>query len=360
MRRLLLSLVLVLGMLAGVSGVASAGHVPVSPFDGDAATTERVGSGPTRNYTAVDISRNRFEDGAADSVVLATAWDFADALTSGSLLEHAPLLFAYDTIPPETMYEIRRVLPQGRTVYIVGGEKVVGPDVEQELENEGYRWRRLSGPTRIETAIAVADEVLRRFPGTRRATLARAYGTEEDPTAAWADSISAGGWVANEQLPLLITPREELSANVDAWLERNGIHTTVLLGGTAALSEQVEASVPGPQRIAGTERAGTAAAIATELWGTSTTGARTFVVVNGFGNDSPIQDYIFGLPAAGIVADHDAPLLVVATDHVPGATEKLVSAPGCTPEVEMVISGMTMQVSEERQAELEQLDAGTC
>lgn len=359
MRRLLLISVLITTLLTPLTP-AWAAHTPVSPFDDDPATTERVGWGATRYDNVVDISRNRFEDGAADSVVLATGYDFADALTSGSLLEHAPLLFVSHTIPDEVMHEIRRVLPQDRTVYIVGGEHVVGPEVERELEEAGYPWRRLAGETRIETALAVGDEVLRRFPGTRRASVARAWGTGSDPTAAWADSISAGGWVAAQHVPLVITHRDELHPKVDTWLDRHGIETTILFGGEAALSAQVEAAVPGPRRIAGPERASTAVAIAQELWGASSTGPRRFVIINGFGNESGIQDYIFGLPAAGIVADHQAPLLVVATGHIPEATRQLVSTTGCTPEVEMVISGMPMQVSDEREAELDRLDAGTC
>ncbi len=54
---------------------------------------------------------------------------------------------------------------------------------------------------------------------------------------------------------------------------------TVLPGGTAALSTAVEQQVPNPLRFAGSERASTAAAIATGLW---SPGADRFVIINGY------------------------------------------------------------------------------
>src|SRR5690606_7020430 len=100
-------------------------------------------------------------------------------------------------------------------------------------------------PSRVETALAVADEVLRLHPGAD-VLLARAFGAAGNETSAWADSVTAGGLAAWAGAPILLTSTDSLHPSVAAWLAGHAIHRTFLLGGTAALSTAVEVAVPGP------------------------------------------------------------------------------------------------------------------
>ena len=113
--------------------------------------------------------------------------------------------------------------------------------------------------------------------------------------------------------------------------------TTVLLGGEAALSAAVEAAVPGPLRVAGPDRAATAAAIAVDLLGFTATGERRVVVFNPF---QP-RGWTRGLAIAGLAAAEDVPVLALADASVPPATADLVRSGSGEPEVDVLVAGPT-------------------
>lgn len=131
-------------------------------------------AGATRLETAVAISRQSFpSDGSAGAVVLATgrppasgggpATSSPDALAAAPLAAdvNAPVLLIgapapSGQLPDVVMEEIRRVLPAGGTVYLVGGSAVIDPHVEDVLSDAGYSPRRLAGSSREATSLAVA------------------------------------------------------------------------------------------------------------------------------------------------------------------------------------------------------------
>lgn len=153
-------------------------------FDGDVSTYERIF---VSNFDSagIQISKLRFGEHEADYATLARdgggrlceqGGDFAaDALAASGLNSDGPLLFTYGcSLRDSTRAELDRVLADGGTVYVLGGEEAVSPRVVEQLENDGYVVKRLAGATRIETAIAVADEVRRLHPDVTIASVARA------------------------------------------------------------------------------------------------------------------------------------------------------------------------------------------
>jgi len=73
-----------------------------------------------------------------------------------------PLLFTDPAgLTPATAAELQRVLPRGAVVYVLGGERAVAPAVVDDLSARGYAVRRLAGASRVETALAIADEARR-------------------------------------------------------------------------------------------------------------------------------------------------------------------------------------------------------
>ncbi len=130
-----------------------------APVGGDGAQTQRL-TGPTRIETAVATSVDAFTAGSAGAVVLGRSDVAADALAGTPLAagDDGPLLLSTSqSLHPATAAEIDRVLPAGGTVYLLGGTAALSAQVEADLS--GYTVRRLSGPSRIETALAVAREV---------------------------------------------------------------------------------------------------------------------------------------------------------------------------------------------------------
>ncbi|MGI9018132.1 MAG: cell wall-binding repeat-containing protein [Euzebya sp.] len=127
---------------------------------GDPGATTRRLNGLSRIETAVRVSQNGYAADAAGAVVLARADIAADALAGTALASAAGgpvLLTPSDQLHPATAAEINRVLPDGATVYLLGGTSALSPQVEGALAD--YDVRRLAGASRFETAVEVARAV---------------------------------------------------------------------------------------------------------------------------------------------------------------------------------------------------------
>lgn len=292
---------------------------------------ERV-SGDDPVATALSVSQRRYPDGDAEYVVLSREDDFVDSLAGAPLTAGGPLLYtATSALAAPTRDELDRVLPAGGVVYLLGGTAAVAGPIEDDLRRDGFDVRRLGGASRFETAVAVADEVRRLHPATTDVALARATARPDAPTSAWADSITGGAWAAARGVPLLLTDSSGLHPAAAQALDSFEPSRTVLLGGEVALSATVEAAVPTPLRVAGAERAGTAAAVAAELWGPSD----RYVLFNAYQPDG----WAYGLAAAGIAADDAAPLLVSDVAAVPDPTLDLVQPCGGSATPVTVVGG---------------------
>ncbi len=352
MRRIVTGVVLVavIGLPRAVPAWSQAGG---SPFDGDPATTERLDAA-TPADAAVRISQLRFGDEAAQVVVLSRDDTFADSLAGAVLTGAGPLLLTpTSTLSPAARTELDRVLPSGGRVYLLGGEAALSATVESGLLGDGYDVVRLAGATRVETSVAVAEEVRAHGGDLGTVMLARADGPADNPTAAWADSVTGGAWSASTQTPILLTPTAALHPDVADAVARFEPQRTVLLGGTVALNEAVRASVPNPQRVAGAERAATAAAIARDLWGP----VSRYIVMNGWMEDG----WAYGLAAAGLAADTGAPLLLTQADTVPIDTLRQVAA-GCEEPAgfDVVVVGTPQRISAAATDLITSVDGGPC
>jgi len=243
-------------------------------------------AGGDRISTAVAVSTEAFPDRAA-SVYLARADQFADAVAAGSLSDGPVLLVpSCGAVPAAVRDEIDRLGPD--RVVSLGGEQAIC----QELLDEAAGDRpadRLAGNGRIGTALAISRA---RFPtGSPIAYLARAD-VEADALAA---GVLDGG-------PILLVPScGTLPTDVEEELRRLAPDEVVALGGDAAVcpsllsSAQEGAGAAGQRRLAGTDRSGTALAIARERFPTGpvnvylANGARSAdAVVAGALRDGPI------------------------------------------------------------------------
>ncbi|WP_370325066.1 cell wall-binding repeat-containing protein [Euzebya sp.] len=132
------------------------GPPPVDDPDG----IERL-FGVTRVQTAIAISRDLWPDGAAETAVIATAGNFADAQTATPLAAgRGPLLLSgLDALHPDTAAELERAVSPGATVHLVGGTAVLSEQVAEDVRALGFEVVRLAGVGRGETSVAIADAV---------------------------------------------------------------------------------------------------------------------------------------------------------------------------------------------------------
>jgi hypothetical protein len=95
--------------------------------------------------------------------VLARSDAYYDALAGSTLAIDAtgPLLLTPpNELDPGVAAELRRVLPAGSTVYVLGGPLALSPAVAATVQAEGYSVVRLAGQDMYGTAIAIAKRVI--------------------------------------------------------------------------------------------------------------------------------------------------------------------------------------------------------
>jgi hypothetical protein len=119
-------------------------------------------AGADRLATSIAISQDTWASQQAQSVVLAR-WDaFPDALagTPLAVANDAPLLLTPSGGLSTTIAgEIKRVLPVGRTVYLLGGTTALSPAVADAVGRLGYRVVRLGGADRYATAVTISTHL---------------------------------------------------------------------------------------------------------------------------------------------------------------------------------------------------------
>lgn len=310
----------------GLMDVVKALSTPLGGGTTNQATTgvTPVGTATDLVQAAAEVSRTAFTtDATATMAVLARDDAFADSLAGAALAgAKGPILYTAGGpdagLRAETAAELRRVLVPGSTVNLLGGPGAISDRVRNEVQAMGFVVRRLQGPSRVETALAIADAV---SPAPQRVILARAD--------QWADAVTGGAYAAAAGVPLLLTQSDSLHPAVAAWLMAKQPAEVILLGGEAALSSAVAAAVPANWiRIAGSTRAGTAVAVAKYLWNrrVGTIGDR-FVAVDGFASDS----WSPALAASVLSAKQVAPQILVnggAPDSVSPETAAYLSELG--------------------------------
>lgn len=192
-------------------------------------------SGKTRIETAIQIS-NRFygwDDSSVENVILANGFNFADALAGVPLSKalDAPILLTggknlEDSIKNQLQYL------NTKNVYILGGGAAVSNDIEKKLKDSGYDVERLSGISRYETAVVIAEKLAELKGVPTELFLANG--------ASFADALSVGPVAAAGGSPLLYVPSSgELDYTTGEFIASCNTQNVVVLGGTGAVIEDV-------------------------------------------------------------------------------------------------------------------------
>ena len=255
-------------------------------------------SGTDRIATAVAVSQGSFPAGNAGAVVLARADDYPDALVGGPLAaaKNAPLLLTEgSTLPTETGTEVKRVLPAGGTVYVLGGTSAIPTSVTSQLTSLGYTVTRYSGADRYATAVAVATAL------GSPTTVLLATGVN------FPDALAAGPAAAHVHGAILLTDGSTVPAETATYLA--GAHVTYAIGGPAA------AALPAATAIVGNDRYATAAAVATKFFPSSA----TVGVATGTG----FPDALAGGAQLALMG---GPLLLSSAASVPASTSSYLTA----------------------------------
>ena len=213
---------------------------PVEP------TIVRLG-GANRYETSVKVSKAGWT--TSDNVVLARGDEFADALTAAPFAKqlNAPILLTSSkSLDSSVKAELARL--KAKKVYVIGGTGAISSAVVNTITAMGIRVERISGSDRYATSLAIADKM------TNKSQVFLATGTS------YADALSISSYAAATGSPILLTAKNQMTAEAVKFIKDNNSKVYVI-GGTGVISEAAVKGIAGAERIAGADRYATNLAV---------------------------------------------------------------------------------------------------
>lgn len=265
-------------------------------------TISRV-AGSDRFSTAAEASR-AFSPGV-DVVYVASGSDFPDALAGAARAAYygGPLLLTQtNAVPTATRDAMNRLRPT--RVVVLGGTGAVSDSVAKSLQamTTGRALQRVGGSNRYDTAALIAGY----YPP--RGKVAYVATGEDFP-----DALAGAALAGRDKAPVLLTKPTSVPAATAKALSTLRPDRIVVLGSTGAVSAGVASqlarytSTGSVTRLAGSDRYGTAAAVAKQF---ST--ATSVYVPSG-------ENFPDALAAAAVAGSFGAPVLLTRSDRLPDA-----------------------------------------
>jgi ell wall binding domain 2 (CWB2) len=285
--------------LAGLVGTAAltggfSGPSTASPYGAPPPVTQF--SGADRVSTGIMAGQQAFPTtGQAGAVVLARDDFYADALGGSALAvtKRAPL---YITPPagldPRVATEIQRVLATGKTVYVLGGDAALDPSIDTQLTTMGYVPQRVFGPTRFDTAVAIAGVL------GDPASIIEATGFD------FPDGLCGGASAGKLGGAVLLTGGSSQAPATANYLAAHPSDTRYALGGPAAAAD------PTAQPLVGSDRYATCVLAAQKFFSAP--------VSVGLATGEQFPDALVGGAHIGALG---GPLLLTQTASLPTATD---------------------------------------
>lgn len=183
--------------------------------------------------TMAAITKQGFD--SSGTVIVATAGGYWDALAASSLagVNYCPILLTDgNALSTQTSSEIKRL--KASKVYIVGGVAAVSAKVESSLKSlSGVKTvKRLAGGVAVDTALKIFEEGKGSWGTTAVVATSETF---QD-----ALSVSPYGFAKRAPIFLANASTHKLDSHVLAALKSGGFSRIVIVGGTAALSSQLE------------------------------------------------------------------------------------------------------------------------
>ncbi|PKK39287.1 N-acetylmuramoyl-L-alanine amidase [Clostridiaceae bacterium JG1575] len=279
--------------LKDMAGNVTDRTITIKRGDFDNTINEKF-SGKDRFETSVLISKELFPN--AQTVILASARSYPDALTGGPLAYHmrAPILITEkSTVPKVIMDEIIRL--GAKKIIILGRELSIDQKVVEQLEDRGIKTERIGGQNRYETSVKVAERIMNY---AQPHEFAMASGER------FQDALSIVPAASMNGMPVLLTGRTVFPEPVQKFLEKQMPSKVYIIGGYRVVDPKVVKMIPSQsvERIAGANRYETSVQVAKRFFKDSSH------VTVASGLDFP--DALTG----GVYAAHwRAPVLLVGT-----------------------------------------------
>lgn len=259
-RAVVLALVITTGAVVAPAPAASA---QTDDTESDPVQVVRYG-GADRYETSLLVAQAVATDAGRklDHVVMVSGRHWHDAVVAAAVagrVQGPVLMTPPDRLRDDALAFLQRVGATNVTVVATGEgpDATVSPETSAALEEAGLSVTRLGGADRYETAVSVAEWMVGQNVQDASSRTAIVASGE-----VFADALVAGPLSARRGIPVLLSGSDELHPAVAEFLDDAGIERVVLLGGTAALSAEVESAVAALEitvdRLAGATRFETA------------------------------------------------------------------------------------------------------
>lgn len=274
----------------------------------DDVTPARVG-GAERTATAANVALRAFPAGT-DQAIITTSFTAQDALISASLAgatDAAMLLVNPNQVPEATAAALQELGVQ--TITLVGNEASISAAVQEELAVD-YDVVRINGATPYAIAAAVADQTVE-VAGTMQINGLRTVLLANGET--FPDALSGSAAAYAGPLPVLYTEPAQLREEVSTFLDARDIQQVIILGGTLAVSDEVQTALENRGRkvvrLGGQTRVETSTVIA--AWTEEELSFATDTIILARGDDFPDA-----LTAGQLGGTLRVPLVLAATPTV--------------------------------------------
>ena len=254
--------------------------------------------GTNRYDTAVKTSKKGWN--TADTAIISNGSAIVDALAATPLAAYkdAPVLLTEkDTLKDVTKNELKR-LGVGK-VYIIGGSSVISKNVQSQIEKMGISVERISGSNRYATSVAIANEM--KSEGANIDQVAVVNGV-----SGLADAISFGAAAGQKNIPIILSDKNGKTTGAAKILSDDKVEKTYIIGGKNAVPESVESSLKNPERVSGSNRSETNAAIIKKFYNQSAF-EYLFVVKDGSEGQDKLID---GLSVGAFAAKTSSPIIL--------------------------------------------------
>ncbi|KPI49307.1 cell surface protein [Clostridioides difficile] len=256
-----------------------------------------IGSG--RWETAIKISQSGWTK--SDSAILVNDNSIADALsaTPFAKAKDAPILLTKSNeLDSRTKAELKRL--GVKNVYLIGGLISLGLNVEKQLNEEHINFERISGNSRYETSLKLAERLDKEKSISKIVVVNGEKGL--------ADAVSIGAIAAQENMPIILSEPNSGTEVADNFIDSKNIEKSYVVGGTYSISNSIENNLPNTTRIAGKSRSETNAKIIEEFY-KSTNIKNIYVTKDGTKNKN---DLIDSLAVGVLAAKNNSPVILVS------------------------------------------------
>lgn len=270
-----------------IAALAVACMIPAGVSSANVENVTRI-AGEDRIATSIEISKAMFNE--SDNVVLASGFNFADALSAGQLAAalNAPLILSNDQLDTRTSDEIAKLKP--KNIYIVGGENALGSNIEESVKSvvNDINIERLKGNDRYETSVKVMEKT-KEFVDAEYLLIASGKN--------FPDALSATSFMADHKALMVLSDGNSYPKSDLQEIAIGGVNQLPLNGFTG-------------ERIAGNDRYQTALAIARRSFESN----ENAILANS-------KVFADSLSAVSVAKNYKAPIILTDNENLTQSTK---------------------------------------